>query len=933
MSAAALVVSAAPAHAAAAPPPSPGEVVPGQRTETPALVEGIREQAKATGSAADAARGHLADKRSRYKIADPGRDLKPLRTTGAGASETVRLQQKHRGVDVLGGQYVVRMENKGGKRVVTGTSGKYFTGLTADTTPEVDEALAVERAVDATTAQLTSRRFGFGKDEGPEEGGDGGERKGAAAAQPLTGTARGLVVLPKGTGVLTRHVTVRGTDPVTGAPVLHEVYVDAKAGYPVLQYSGIKTFGAPGQKAGAGGASAAPVPGARGAQGAAGEPAEKGSGVRLDGKTTELDITRDEARGAYVLRDQSRMRETTKNVLATWDARDRTVWDATGQWPDGIKEFASPTPSFGKEATESGAVDAHWATAKVYDYYKNVHGRDSLDGRGMTVNSLVGVYGFGGTLANAFWDGTKMVYGNGDAEYRPFSSALDVVGHEMTHGVVENSTELVYAGQSGALNEALADYFGNAVKTDIYGIAMDSPDAGLLGDALCRTKAPRECAVRDLNDGRTASKSFLGVGLGTDGGGVHLNSTIFSGALWDMREDVGRTLADRIVYKALTEYMTPLDGFTEGRAAVLAAARDLKVADKELKAVERSFNAHGIVPGWELALGVDSDQLLARVGTQDSKAGAGGGWWAASKSNETGSEPYSVWAGRLDGSGSPKLISPNDGRYHVNPATDGKTVVWQAYGRRSVELLARPLAGGPVKSLWAGRRGLNVASVEGDVVVMETAQRPTARQVRYLRLSDRNPVRVVDEPGVTTGFPSISHGRIAYTKITRKPGVRTYDTEVLDLATGKRTTMPQIGTPGVTGQTGISGNSVYWLVQDTAEAGRPAVRRANLDGTGVADLSPAKGPDALDAVELSASEDAVTVTVQAPVTGPGAYGNEMLTKLWQLSADGKQKGRVSCNRGEQLSAAATGGRQVVWIDATTGYSDVVTRTRPAGNCG
>lgn len=222
---AALLASAVPAGAApAGPPPGPGQVVPGQRTATPALVEGIREPAKATGSPAEAARGHLAAKESRYHIADPARDLRPVQTVDSGTHEVVRLQQKHRGVDVLGGQYVVRMEHKGGERVVTGTSGKYFTGLKTDVEPEVDEALAVERAVDATTERLLNKRL-------PR-----------TDTPTLTGTARGLVVIPRGAGVLTRHITVRGTHPVTGEPVLHEVYVDAQAGYPVLQYSGIKTL-------------------------------------------------------------------------------------------------------------------------------------------------------------------------------------------------------------------------------------------------------------------------------------------------------------------------------------------------------------------------------------------------------------------------------------------------------------------------------------------------------------------------------------------------------------------------------------------------------------------------------------------------------------------------------------------------------------------
>ncbi|MFC5720170.1 M4 family metallopeptidase [Streptomyces gamaensis] len=897
-----------PAHAAQPKPPGPGEVVPGQRTETPALVEGIREAAKPDASAADAARGHLADKKSRYRIADPQRDLKPVGTTTAGRTEIVRLQQKYRGIDVLGGQYVVRMENSGSKRVVTGTSGKYFTGLKAATEPQVETDLAIERAVDAVTAGL------------PAPGGGGQEPE-------LTGTDQGLVVLPKGEGVLTRHITVRGTAPATGEPVLQEVYVDAASGYPVLRYSSLKTFEGPQPFPAAGPAARAAHRSEAAADGI------QGSGAKLDGTTVPLQITRDDARKLYVLRDRTRSQDTSeKNRIATWDARAKSVGDVSGTWPWDIKEFASPAPAFGKDATEAGAVDAHWAAGKVYDYYKQQHGRTSLDGRGMALNSLVGVSWYGMPYVNAFWDGTKMVYGNGDKEYRPLSAGLDVVGHEMTHGVVQNTADLVYAGQSGAMNEALADYFGNAIKTDTYGIAMDSPDSGLLGDTLCRTRTPRQCAIRDMNDGRTTSTSFLGVAIGTDNGGVHLNSTIFSGALWDIRKDLGGPLADKLVYTALSAYLTPLDGFTEGRAAVLAAARDLKLTDGQLRAVERSFNAHGIVPGWELAMGVDSDVLLAAVNTDGSRVGAGGGWWAASASNETGTEPYSVWAGRTDGSGQRKLISPNNGAYNVHPATDGKTVVWQSYQRRVVRVLARPIAGGPVKELYVARRGVGNVRVEGDIVTLDVGYPARHRHVMYTRLSDpTHRWTPVDAGGTTSLDGSIGHGRIAYTTYDFRK--KSSDVEILDLSTGNRTRVQQPASAAGFGPTAISGNSVYWLAPGATWKDPTVVRRANLDGTGVKDLTPAQGPDALRAVGLTASDDALTVSAVSVQPADSRPRNESLAKLWQFTADGSPRGRVSCNRGEQSAAAAAGGRQVVWVDATTGSTDLVTRNRPAGNCG
>ncbi|MEV6999060.1 M4 family metallopeptidase [Streptomyces sp. NPDC093982] len=920
MSVVALVVSAAPADAvteATAPPPNPAEVIPGQETQTPALVRGIREQVPATGSAAAAARAYLDGRQGRYRIPDANRDLVPAGTTAADGRETVRLQQRHRGVPVLGGQYVVRMQRQDGERVVTGTSGKYFTELSTGTTPEVGEALAVERAVHAVLTELGDRNFGAAP-----------PREGAEEESPLEGTARGLVVLPAGAGVLTRHVTVHGTDPATGEPVRREVYVDARAGYPVLQYSGIKTFGTPRTTAGQSAA------GRRSRQAIA---AEKGTGVRLDGTTVGLDIDRDDNRGLYVLRDRSRIPAgDSGNVLSTWDARGKWYTDVGGVWPEGIQEFGSPTPVFGPEATESGAVDAHWAAGQVYDYFKGKHGRDSLDGRGMSVNSLVGVTNYGQPYVNAFWDGQKMVYGNGDAEYRPLSAAMDVVGHEMTHGVIEHSANLVYAGQSGALNEAVADYFGNAIEADVYGIPATDPDSGLLGERLCRTKSPRECALRDLGDGRTTAKSFLGVGFATDSGGVHLNSTIIGGALWDAREDLGAETMDKIVYRALTEYLTPLDGFTEARAAVLAAAQDLAIPAAGRKTLQRAFTAHGIVPGWESALGMDADVLLDRINTSNTHLGGGGGWWAASKSNEDGTEPYSVWAGRADGRGTPKLMSPNDGRYHVNPATDGKTVVWQAYGTDGVDVLARPLAGGPVKKLWHGRTPGSSVDVDGDLVAFDYVTYGGRRAVAHLSIKD--PANVETIGGGTyhrAWAPSVSHGKVAYQERRRVRAEYAVSTRVIDVATGENTAV-QSATDGISlGPTAINGTHVFWLLDDDATDGTRALRRAALDGSGVVDLSPETGPNALNAYDLTVSEDRVTV---GSYLAGAPLSNESAPKLNQFAAAGApddpatRKGRVSCNRGEQSSAAAVGGSQVVWLDSTTGTTDAVTRARPAGRC-
>ncbi|MFD3517183.1 M4 family metallopeptidase [Streptomyces sp. NPDC058657] len=927
--AAALLAGVVPAAQAAPPaaPAAPAEVIPGTDTATPALVDGIKEPAKSTGSAAAAAVGHLAEKQSRYRIGNPGANLKAVAAqSGKGGTETVRLQQKYKGLDVLGGQYVVRMENTDGKRSVVGTSGKYFTELAAPATATVSEKTAVERAVAAVGRELN------GKNLGKKDLRKAGGQK-SAAATALSGTAGKLVVLPQGKGVLTRQVTVRGNHPVTGEAVLRQVYIDARAGFPVLQYSSIKTFGNKPAKGAAVKAVKAvkAAQGERKAAGAALGPADAtGTGVRTDGTKVDLNLYFDASRKEYTLRDHVRMQDTSKNAVATWDARGVEANDAAGTWPSGIKEFGSPVQDFGKEATDAGAIDAQWAATQVYDYYKAKHQRDSLDGRGMAINSLVGVTNGGQPWVNAFWDGSKMVYGVGDDEYKPLASDVDVVGHEMTHGVVENTANLVYVGQSGALNEALADYFGNAIDTNSGGTAMDNPESGLVGEDLCRTLSKRECALRDMNDGRTTSKDFLGVAYNVDNGGVHLNSTIFSGALWDIRQDLDEDFTDAVVYKALAEYLTPLDGFTEGRNAVLAAAKDLGATAKQQNVIKRSFSAHGIVPDWEDAMGLDTDTLLGKLNTSGTGTGAGGGHYAVAKSNDDGSEPYSIYTGRTDGSGAAKLVSPNDGRFHVYPATDGKNVVWAAYGTTSIDILVRPVAGGPIKKVWSSSTGVQGLRIDGDVVVWEESDPFGGRHAAYKNLKTAEQAYV--DGGryhLASALPSVKDGKVAYAKLAPVAGEYRLDVEVLDTRTKKTNLMPQKAAVESLGQTGISRTHVSWLVDEVA-SGPMAVRRANLDGGKMLDLSPESGDKALYAFDLTASEEAVTVNSQEPDT---QYRNETLPKLWQFETSGTREGeRMSCNRGDQSYASADTGKRVVWIDGTTSNTDLVVRDRAAGRC-
>jgi Zn-dependent metalloprotease len=125
-----------------------------------------------------------------------------------------------------------------------------------------------------------------------------------------------------------------------------------------------------------------------------------------------------------------------------------------------------PTNGLGKlvrvdDAPRTGdlAVDAAHDNAKVViDFYREVLGRNSIDNKGMAIESVVH---FGKNYNNAYWDGSKMTYGDGDGKFfRPLSMGLDVVGHEITHGVAQYTAGLAYRNQSGALNESFSDVLG-----------------------------------------------------------------------------------------------------------------------------------------------------------------------------------------------------------------------------------------------------------------------------------------------------------------------------------------------------------------------------------------------------------------------------------------------------------------------------------------
>jgi Zn-dependent metalloprotease len=241
--------------------------------------------------------------------------------------------------------------------------------------------------------------------------------------------------------------------------------------------------------------------------------------------------------------------------------KDRRVYDMKGQGSSFLP---------GKLVRrEGGAPSRHVAVNEAYkyagityDFYKKLFDRNSLDDRGMTLVSSVHV---GRKYNNAFWNGEQMAYGEGDnVIFTRFTRSLDVVGHELTHGVVTHTCNLDYRNESGALNEHFADVFGSLIKqwkrkqTAAKADWLIGPDImarGAIAGAL-RTFKDEPAYVNDPYLGTDPQPKHLKHKYtGTaDSGGVHINSGIPNHAFFLVATSLGGQAwnrAGRIWYRTL----------------------------------------------------------------------------------------------------------------------------------------------------------------------------------------------------------------------------------------------------------------------------------------------------------------------------------------------------------------------------------------------
>ncbi len=254
---------------------------------------------------------------------------------------------------------------------------------------------------------------------------------------------------------------------------------------------------------------------------------------------------------------------------------------------------------------QRAGVDAHYGAAETLDYYRNVQGRNGIDGNygpGTTtaaansaVKLLVSRVHFGSGYNNAFWNGSNMTYGDGDGSSFTPLTTLDICGHEMTHGVTERTAGLVYQKESGAINEAMSDILGSmvelyskggAVTADTWKIGEDAYTPGTAGDALRRMDNPNAVGDPDHYSVRLYAGTCTPSNA-NDQCGVHTNSSIVNHTYYLNAAGgtnrvsgvsvpaIGTAAAEKIWFRALTVYMTSGTTFSQARTATLNAATDL----------------------------------------------------------------------------------------------------------------------------------------------------------------------------------------------------------------------------------------------------------------------------------------------------------------------------------------------------------------------
>lgn len=289
---------------------------------------------------------------------------------------------------------------------------------------------------------------------------------------------------------------------------------------------------------------------------------------------------------------QYRLREADRgNGIETYNLQTGTNYGSAVDFLDDDNDWNNVNT-----AQDEVATDAHWATEMTYDYYYDVFGRNSLDNAGMKLLSYVH---YDVDYYNAFWDGERMTYGDGNSSVGPLTT-LDICGHEITHGVDEKTANLIYSDESGALNEGYSDIFGTCIErfarpsnwdwlvgADIGSIFRDMSNPNAYGqpDTYLGTNWDPAAEVH-TNSGVLAYWFYLASegGTGTNDNGDNYSVT-----------GISVDSAAAVAYRALTVYLPSSATYADARFYSILAATDIFGAcTPQVESVTNAWYAVGV---------------------------------------------------------------------------------------------------------------------------------------------------------------------------------------------------------------------------------------------------------------------------------------------------------------------------------------------------
>ena len=474
----------------------------------------------------------------------------------ADGTEHVRYQRNYQGLPVIGGDFVVQSRN--------GKVGKVSQTLRSAARPSLKPVVTSDQAI-----VEAGSRFGS-------------HFQGAPSSR--------LVVYARGTSpVLAHEVVFKGIKADQTETEMH-YFVDARSGRVLDQWDTVQT--------------ARPGPGGGACTGAT---AAVGTGKSLTAGTVVLNTTK--CGSSYQLVDPTRGGGATHNMAMKTAGMGAVFTGTTNVWGN-----------FLVSNSQTAAADAHYGVATTWDYFKNMHGRNGIANDGQGAISRVH---YGRNYANASWsDGCFcMTFGDGDngATILPLV-ALDIAGHEMSHGVTSRSAGLIYSGESGGLNEATSDIFGTMVE--YYASNASDPGDYVVGEELFPNNAAMNQAIRWMFKPSLDGSSPDCYASSLGGLDVHYSSGVANHFYYLLAEGavvpagfgagtaanltpaslvcngntaiagIGREAAGKIWYRALTVYMTSSTNYAAARVATVNAASDLYgAASAQTNAVKAAWSA------------------------------------------------------------------------------------------------------------------------------------------------------------------------------------------------------------------------------------------------------------------------------------------------------------------------------------------------------